>query len=89
MNTLNPKAIFLKTQAEGAAKELSMQAAGGWLPLSLSYALAQTATIGATAEELQGIRRFVTTFLNLGDKDEKPPALPDKSDLPSYEPPQP
>jgi hypothetical protein len=71
----SPKHNFQAFQPE-ASEALKSQRESSWLTVSMTYALAEMASLGATTEQLNGARNFIQVLQNLWEKGEQQKRLP-------------
>lgn len=84
MTPINPSDCFRRYHKEES--DLFAQACDAmWLRVGINYASAQISHEGASAEELNGIKRFVSVLLTQHTESKTPNKLPDKSRLESYD----
>lgn len=83
MTSLSPKHNFITFQPNVATALQELRESPA-LTVSMTYALAEMANLGATTEQLNGARNFIHTLQNLWDKGQVQQALPVKK-LDTYE----
>ena len=83
MTTLSPKQNFQLFQ-KAIADELQRHRESSWLTVSFTYALAELAHGGASAERIAGAREVITIFQNLWEAPTKGVSMPQRS-LNSFE----
>lgn len=76
MNTLSPKTQFLKVHKEDAERLMTIVTSERTLSVACLYAHSQVAYNGATKEQMDGARLFITELLNLGDEKAATAPLP-------------
>lgn len=81
----NPKNTFQLWQPD-AAEILAQHVEARWFRASLDAALAQAAALGATTEELRGIRKFIDELLTLSEKAKEEIAPWPERRLTTYDP---
>jgi hypothetical protein len=83
MTTLSPKENFQQFQ-KPIADQVQMHRESSWLTVGFTYAVAELAYSGATAERIAGARAFIEIFQNLWEPSPKGVSLPQKT-LTSFE----
>jgi len=81
----SPKENFRELQKD-SLEELKNNCSARWFSVCLDYSMSQIAFQGATAEELIGARRLISTILTLSKKSDEPPVFPSRS-LETYDTP--
>ena len=69
---------------ESAATELRRNNPQSWFRIGCDYALAQMASVGASAEELRGAARFIHILINLSEKQDEAVKFP-RRELTTFE----
>jgi hypothetical protein len=75
MTAYSPKQTFLGWEKH-ASENLQARREDTWLTVSITYALAELAYSGASAEQLAGARHFITVLQNLWEKTPEPSKMP-------------
>lgn len=78
MTNFSPKDQFIHNVGNDV-EVLKANREAKWLTTGFTYALAQMAHSGASAEQLAGARQFIATFQNLWEQSANTPPLPVKS----------
>lgn len=79
---ISPRALFQRSNQEDA-KKLSVLVGEGWFQKAVTYARAEMAAGGISAERLEGANRFIETLTTLADEQKPMEGPPDKQ-LKSY-----
>jgi hypothetical protein len=77
MNVIDPQRDFQTLTGE-FANEIRKQAPQPWFRAACNSALAQVAWAGATADEINGARKFMRVLMNIGEVPVPLPAFPRK-----------
>lgn len=77
MNAISPKQDFQNFQGV-LVDDARKQTAQAWFLVSANFALAQLAWNGASSDELNGARKFLTILVNIGEPPVELPVFPKK-----------